>query len=111
MTSRSTETIALVADGGAGLLAVDFGDAAAPKIVGSWDSPGEATGLALAGKTVFLADGSAGLSILDVSVPARPKPVGALDTDGTAEGVALAAGYCLRRRRPRRHQGREGRVA
>jgi hypothetical protein len=79
-----------VADGPGGLLIVDIKDPAAPKIVGSWDSPGESRGLVLRDRLVYLADGSAGLQILDIGTPARPAIIGTLDTDGEAESVVVS---------------------
>ena len=72
---------------------------AAPRLAGTWDSPGESMGLVLREKLVYLADGSAGLQIVDVKDPQSPRRSGSLDTDGTAEGIALSGSVCLYRRR------------
>ena len=58
-------------------------------IVGEWDSPGTAYGVARDGHLAFLADGGAGLQILDILDPANPVLLGNLDTPGSAWGVVV----------------------
>ena len=70
-------SVAFVAAGAAGLLAVDVRDPAGAAPAGSWDSPGEALGLAVSGDIAYLADGSAGLQIVDVANPPNGRPFSA----------------------------------
>ncbi|MBN1180206.1 MAG: tandem-95 repeat protein [Anaerolineae bacterium] len=60
-----------------------------PGLVGSYDTPGLASGIALSGTTAYVADGEAGLQILDISNPAIPRLVATFDTPDTALAVTL----------------------
>jgi hypothetical protein len=85
-----------------GLHAVDVRDPTVPRLVGSIDTPGAGTDLALAGGYAYLAEGlhysdptreeHPGLRLVDVSDPTDLRLVGALDTDW-AQGVEVADGH------------------
>ena len=76
----------------AGVLATPVGAQGCPELVGSYDTPGEPWGVALAGSYAYVADGFAGLRVIDVSNPAAPFEVGFVDTV-EAFGVAVAGAY------------------
>ena len=64
-----------------------------PERVGSYDTPENANGVAVAGSYAYVADGIAGLRVVDVSNPAAPFEVGSYDTPFEAVGVAVAGYY------------------
>ncbi|MCX6679553.1 MAG: hypothetical protein NTX42_04190 [Methanothrix sp.] len=61
--------------------------------VGSYNTPGFATGVALSGSYAYVADCDSGLKIIDVSNPTSPLLKGSYDTPGYAYGVALSGSY------------------
>ena len=71
--------------------------AAAPKLVGTYDTPGLATGVQVVGSIVHVLDGSNGMLSLDVSTPLAIKLVAAYPLSGNAQygqvvnGVAYVA--------------------
>jgi hypothetical protein len=73
-----------------GLQVIDVTNPASPVIVGSVDTPGEASGVAVAGTHAYVADYGSGLQVIDITDPASPKIVGSVDTPGEAFGVAVA---------------------
>jgi hypothetical protein len=79
-----------VADGGAGLQIIDVSDPASLVRLGSYDTSGSASGVAVVGTVAYVADWGGGLQIIDVSNPASPVRLGACDTSGDAGGVAVA---------------------
>ena len=80
-----------VADGpSGGLRVVDVSDPNSPTEVGSYDTPGWANDVAVAGTIVYVADWNSGLRVVDVSNPTSPTEVGSYDTPGNAQGVAVA---------------------
>ena len=81
---------AYVAAGSAGLLVIDVSSRGAPELVGIYDTPGRATGVAAQDSLVYVADGEAGLQIIDVSAPWAPVLAGAYDTEGEARAVEVA---------------------
>jgi hypothetical protein len=61
-----------------------------PSLVGAYDTPDLAFGVAVSGDLAFVADQSGGLRIINITNPASPSLVGTYDTPGTALGVAVA---------------------
>jgi hypothetical protein len=61
-----------------------------PTLLGSFNSPGTATGIAISGTVVYLADGIWGLRIIGVGNPASPVALGSYVTPGWANGVAVS---------------------
>lgn len=59
-------------------------------MVGSYDTPGYAEGVAVAGRHAYVADGPGGLRIVDVGNPAQPREVGVAYDLNYIFGVALA---------------------
>ncbi|MDY6954769.1 MAG: dockerin type I domain-containing protein, partial [Thermodesulfobacteriota bacterium] len=68
---------------------VDVSDPRDPTIIGSVDTPGTASGVAVIGEKAYVADGLWGLQVIDVSDPRDPTIIGFVDTPGTASGVAV----------------------
>jgi hypothetical protein len=56
-------------------------------VIGRWDTPGTALGLAAVDGTLFVADGEAGLQIIDAADPNRPVFIGHLDTAEPANAI------------------------
>ncbi len=73
-----------MADYGSGLQVIDISDPANPTLVGTYDTPGYARGVAVSGDHAFVADGDSGLQVIDISDPANPTLVGTYDTPGDA---------------------------
>ncbi len=92
-------TYALAADGSwataeqPGLRIFDVTDPAQVAQVGFFDSPGNAMGVAAAGRYAYLADGQRGLRIVDLANPAHPVEIAALEQPGFAHRVAVAGRY------------------
>jgi hypothetical protein len=61
-----------------------------PTLLGSYDTPGLATGVVISGTLAYVADGSTGLQIIDVNNPASPMLSGTYDTPGSAAGVVVS---------------------
>jgi hypothetical protein len=59
-------------------------------LVGTYNTTGTATHLAVAGDLVFVADDVSGLQIINITNPALPTLAGTYNTPGTAMGVAVA---------------------
>ncbi|NER21807.1 MAG: hypothetical protein F6J96_14145 [Symploca sp. SIO1C2] len=51
-----------------------------PTLLSSFDTPGEAYGVAISGNTAYVADLDSGLQIIDVKDPTAPKILGSIDT-------------------------------
>jgi hypothetical protein len=65
-----------------------------PVLLGSYDTPGRATGLASNGEYVYVADGQVGgLRVVDVTDPTAPIETGAYDTPSSARNVAVRDPY------------------
>ena len=60
-----------------------------PSLVGTYDTPGSALGVAVAGDLAFVADAASGLRIISIANPASPSLVGFYNTPGFAFGVAV----------------------
>lgn len=72
---------AYVAAGTDGVHIVDLSDPAAPGVIGRWDSPGSAEGVAVKGSQLYVADGPFGLAVVDLTNPAAPARIAsAFDT-------------------------------
>jgi hypothetical protein len=83
-------TYAYVVDDRGGLHVIGISNPHEPTVVGFYDVPEEASGLAVAGGYAYIVDDSFGnLRILDVSDPTSPRPVGFYVTPGSAQDVAV----------------------
>ncbi len=71
--------LAYVASGFDGLVIMDISSPKAPFIVGTRNTPGDASGVAVQGDYAYVADFTFGLQIIDVSKPNKPKIVGAYE--------------------------------
>jgi len=81
---------ATIAAGSSGMHVIDLTNPRNPTIVGTWDSPGSAESVAVAGTTAYLADGPFGLRVLDVSNASNPQPIGSAFDDSFAFDVAIS---------------------
>ena len=61
--------------------------------IGSYDTPGEAQSLTIAGEYVYVADGSDGMHVINIADPAHPVLAGSLDTSGYTQGVTIEGAY------------------
>ena len=84
---------AYVADAYSGLQVIDVSNPQAPALAGSYDTPGEARGVAVAGDYAYVADWSSGLQVIDVSNPQAPHSPEATTRRVQARGVAVAGDY------------------
>ncbi len=86
-----------LADGDKGLKIVNVSDPASPRLVGSYDTPGDATKVWIRGVSAnttyaYIADGGKGIRAIDASDPASPvdfDPVLTYDTAGFASDIAV----------------------
>jgi YVTN family beta-propeller protein len=62
-------------------------------LVGSYDTPGEAFGVAIRGSYAYVADRQSGLQVIDISDPAHPCSVGTYDTPSYAADVVISGDY------------------
>jgi hypothetical protein len=72
---------------------IDVSNPSSPREVGAYDTPGNASGVAISGAYAYVADGGAGLRVIDISNPSSPREVGFYDTPGYARGVAVSGAY------------------
>ena len=72
---------------------MDVSDPTNPRLVGSYDTPGRASGVVVSGDYAYVADGHEGLLVLDVSDPADIREVGRLETSDPVNDVFLSGGY------------------
>ena len=86
---------AYVAAGTDGVHVVDVADVSNPRLIGQWDSPGSAEGLAVDGTLLYLADGPFGLQLVDVSDPASPAPIASVFDTNFAFDVAIQKPYAF----------------
>ena len=85
---------AYVADGSSGLQVIDITNAASPRIIGSYDTPGSAVALDLwSSDYAFVAAWAAGLHVLDISTPQSPQLVSSVDTQGFVYDVVFTGRY------------------
>ena len=68
----------------------DVSDPAAPLLLTTFATPGDAQRAEIAGTLAYVADGPAGLSVVDLSAPETPRVVGAYRTRNSARDVAVA---------------------
>jgi hypothetical protein len=66
-----------------------------PSEVGSYDTPGDAWGVAVSGNYAYVAAASSGLRIIDITNPSAPTETGFYDTPGNAYGVAVSGNFAF----------------
>jgi len=81
-----------VANYNSGLQIVDIAEPQRPRLVGSYDTPGLAHGVAVAGDYAYLASGD--LYIINIANPKAPYLAGDYHTPGGAISVAVAGNHC-----------------
>jgi len=80
----------------AGLFIVDIADSSSPRIVGSYDTDGIASDVAISGNYAYVTYTGYnlnGLVIIDISDPSSPLLVGHYDNVGDAIGIAVEGNY------------------
>ncbi|NGX42116.1 MAG: Serine/threonine-protein kinase PknH [Chlamydiae bacterium] len=71
-----------------------LGNSLCPELVGSYDSPGRASGVTISGNYAFVADRSlGGLQIVNISDPSNPRFVSSYDTLGESKEIAVSGNY------------------
>ena len=87
-------SLAYVAAGSSGLQIVDVSTPATPTIIGTLDTPGTASGVAVANGYAYVADGTA-VRVINVTSPRTPVLVASLATSASAVAVAGTRLYVL----------------
>ena len=72
---------------------IDVSEVEHPRKVASYDTPGRACGVAVAGKYAYVADGNQGLRVIDVADPENPQEVGFYNVPGYTLNVTLMGNY------------------
>jgi hypothetical protein len=62
-------------------------------LVGNYNTPGYAYGVAISGDYAYVADGTSGLKVIDISDPTDPTLGGSYNTPGDAHGAAISGDY------------------
>jgi len=81
--------------GAGGLQVYDVTDPRAPVKTATFDTPGQASGLALRGQLAYVADGESGLQVVDLSDPTAPRITASFPTDRPARDVAASDSLVL----------------
>ena len=71
----SNGDLVFICSGAPGLMILDASDPSAPQLLGTLDTPGSCTDVAVLGNYLLVADGAVGLQTVDVSDPVRPEIV------------------------------------
>jgi len=74
---------------------LDITDPANPTLVGSYDTPRQASRVVVSGDLAFVADYHAGLHVLDITDPANPTLIGSYDVPDEARGLAVAGDHAF----------------
>lgn len=83
-------SVAYVADGGRGVVALDLSDPGSPVIAGEADTEGIPIRLTSnGGEALYVASGAGGVEVYDISDPLAPVRMGAVDVGGGAQDVAV----------------------
>jgi hypothetical protein len=85
----SGDVVCLAADP-YGLVTLSIANPAAPTVLGSATTPGDAIDVAVAGDLACVADSLSGLRVFNIDDPAGPVALGGCDTPGQAVDVAIA---------------------
>jgi hypothetical protein len=79
---------------GSGLQVIDISDPTTPVLLGTYNTPGYAAGVAVSGDYAFVADDASGLQVIDISDPSTPTLLGNYDTPNIARDVTIS-GNCV----------------
>jgi hypothetical protein len=85
--------VALVAASDAGLVIVNINDPTSPEQIASFDTPGLAKNVTVAGNYAYVADAYMGMRIIDISDPRNPTETGYFVTEGRANAIAVEGNY------------------
>ncbi|KPA09884.1 conserved hypothetical protein, secreted [Candidatus Magnetomorum sp. HK-1] len=80
---------AFISNGNNGLLLVDISNPLSPTMISSIDTPGQAKGLSIQNKLVYLTDCEGSLQIIDINNLSKPLIVGELYTPGWAYDIEI----------------------
>lgn len=83
----------VAAMGEQGLWVIDVSVTSAPRLAGSYDTPGTAYGVAVDGSLAYVADGTGDLQVIDISDPGDPRFVASKSLSGLMRGVALLGDF------------------
>jgi hypothetical protein len=72
---------------------IDISDPTTPASAGSYNTPGNAVGIAISGDYAYIGDWQAGLLVMDISDPTSPSLAASYNTLGNAFGVALSGDH------------------
>ena len=92
-TTEKRKNIIVAVGGSEGIFIFDVSELSNPKLIGHFDTDGEAGDVQVSGNYVYVADGWNGLAIVDISDPTKPIQVGRFDTPGYARAVQLSGNY------------------
>jgi hypothetical protein len=81
-----------LADGDAGVIALDVSDPRRPQPLATVETGGMAHDVRIEGDSLLVANGTTGLAIVDISDPRRPRYVKTVKLPGESLGVATLAG-------------------
>ncbi|MBI4553759.1 MAG: choice-of-anchor D domain-containing protein, partial [Candidatus Latescibacteria bacterium] len=62
-------------------------------LVGQYNTPGSANGVAVSGQYTYIGDGPNGLQVINIGNPANPVLAGSLATDGPGLGLSVVGNY------------------
>jgi hypothetical protein len=84
----------VVAGGESGVEIVDVSNPRAPRVVGLYDTPGEANQTQRVGNVLYVADGNGGLLLLDIAEPTAPALIATYqgNAEGSVHTVVVADG-------------------
>ena len=85
----------IVGAGGGDLQVYDVSDPTAPRKLSSFETPGGATRLSLAGDYAYVADTRAGVQVVDLSDPVSPTLAGSFETPRPARDVSAGGSLVL----------------
>ena len=72
---------------------VDITNPARPGVMGAYDTPGYAEGVAISGRYAYVANGPGGLQIIDIADPASPTEVAVAYGLNYVFGAVLSGSY------------------
>lgn len=75
------------------LKVVEVSDPTAPRVVGSYTTPGVPLGVCISGNYAYIADEWSGLKVVDIRDPSHPVFVDSVDTPGAAQNVYVSGNY------------------
>lgn len=91
--AADSNTYAYVSAGSTGVIKINVNNPLSPSIAGTYNTPGSATSLAIAGSTAYVADGSPSLTILSIAGGGAPSLLGTYqDNHNDSRSIAVGNG-------------------